>query len=186
MDIRLDAVTGFNANLTPEERGEIRELRLRCFGPPEQRTPHPLVISPDDDLRYLIRVWEDGLLVSCHWLTERTILVREQLARIAGIRGVATDPAHRRRGFGAAAMRHSAEFIWRERKPDFAMLLSSVMAVPFYQSLGWQIVEGPIWFDQPGGKLDLCAVLPDRPGMVLLPEGGTLPRGPFDLCGLPF
>jgi hypothetical protein len=186
MTVQLCPVTGFNANLTPEERLEIRDLRLRCFGPPERRTPHPLVISPDSDLRYLTRVWHDGLLVSCHWLMERTILVQGQPARIAGIRGVATDPAHWRRGFGATAMRHSADFIWRELRPDFAMLLSSVMAVPFYQNLGWQIVEGPIWFDQPNGKLDLCVVLPDRPGMALLPEGGTLPSGPFDLCGLPF
>lgn len=186
MDVRLCPVTGFNASLTPEERREIHDLRVRCFGPPDQRSPHPLVIAPDDDLRYLVRGWEDGLLVSCHWLTERTILVQEQPARIAGIRGVATDPAHRRRGFGAAAMRCSADFIWQELRPDFAMLLSSVMAVPFYQSLGWQIVEGPVWFDQPGGKLDLGVVLPDRPAMVLLPEGARLPHGPFDLCGLPF
>jgi hypothetical protein len=186
VDVRLCPVTGFNANLTPEERGEIRDLRTRCFGPPEQRPPHPLVNSPDDDLRYLVRVWEDGLLVSCHWLTERTILVQEQPAQIVGIRGVATDPAHRRRGFGAAAMRHSADFIWQEIRPDFGMLLSSVMGVPFYLSLGWQIVDGPVWIDQPSGKIDKCAILPDRPAMVLLPEGATLPRGPFDLCGLPF
>ena len=186
MDVQLCPVSGFNANLTPDERGEIRDLRLRCFGPPEQRTPHQLVYSPDDDIRYLVRVWEDGLLVSCHWLTERTILVEEQPAWIAGIRGVATDPAHRRRGFGAAAMRHSAAFIWRELRPDLAMLLSSEMAVPFYQRLGWQIAAGPTYYDQPGGKECLNETLPERPTMVLLPEGGCLPPGPIDLCGLPF
>jgi hypothetical protein len=179
-------VTGFNASLTPEERVEIRDLRMRCVGPPEQRTPRPLTFAPNEDARYLTRVWEDGLLVTYLWLIERTILVQKQPARIVGFRSVATDPAHRRRGFGAAAMRHSADFIWRELKPDFSMLLSSVMGVPFYLSLGWQIVEGPVWIDQPSGKLDRAAIAPDRPTMVLLPEGAALPRGPFDLCGLPF
>jgi GNAT superfamily N-acetyltransferase len=179
-------VSGFTASLTPEERRELSDLRVRCVGPPEQRPRHPLTFAPNEDARYLTRVWEDGLLVSCHWINERAILVQEQPARIAGIRGVMTDPAHRRRGFGAAAMRCSAEYIRRELQPDFGMLLSSVMAVPFYLSLGWQIVEGPVWIDQPNGKLDRSVVAPDRPTMVLLPEGATLPHGPIDLCGLPF
>jgi GNAT superfamily N-acetyltransferase len=179
-------VTGFIDSLTPEGRREIRDLRMRCVGPPDQRTPHPLTFAPNEDARYLTRVWNDGLLVSYLWLIERTILVQGQPARIVGIRSVATDPAHRRRGFGTAAMRHTADFIWRELKPDFGMLLSSVMGVPFYLSLGWQIVEGPVWIDQPSGRLDRAVIAPDRPTMVLLPEGAALPQGPIDLCGLPF
>jgi hypothetical protein len=66
------------------------------------------------------------------------------------------------------------------------MLLSSEMAVPFYQSLGWQIVEGPVFCDQPAGKISLAEALPERPAMVLLPDGRDPPRGAVDLCGLPF
>ena len=186
MDVSLRPVTNFVEGLSAQERRELSDLATRCFGPPELRTPHPLTISPDEDTRYVVRVWEDGLLVSCLWITERTILVDGQPTRIAGIRGVRTDPPCRRRGFGAAAMRAAAEFIWRELRPDLAMLLSSEMAVPFYQRLGWQIIKGPVYFDQPTGKQNLNEVLPERPTMVLLPKGRDLTRGPVDLCGLPF
>jgi aminoglycoside 2'-N-acetyltransferase I len=186
MDVSLRPVTNLVGGLSPEECCELSDLFTRCFGPPESRTPHPLVIAPDEDTRYVVRVWEDGLLVSGLWITERTILVDGQPTRIAGIRGVRTDPAYRRRGFASAAMRAATDFIWRELRPDMAMLLSSEMAVPFYQSLGWQIIEGPVFFDQPTGKQNLRKVLPERPAMVLLPEGRDPSRGAVDLCGLPF
>jgi aminoglycoside 2'-N-acetyltransferase I len=185
-EVRLRPVTNFVEGLSDEERRELSDLAMRCFGPPEARTPHPLVIAPDEDTRYVVRVWDDGLLVSCLWITERTITVDGQPARIAGIRGVRTDSERRRRGYATAAMRRAAEFIWSDIRPDLAMLLSSEMAVPFYQSLGWQIIEGPVYYDQPTGKQNLNEVLPERPTMVLLPEGRDLPRGAVDLCGLPF
>jgi GNAT superfamily N-acetyltransferase len=186
MDVSLRPVTNLVGGLSPDECRELSDLFTRCFGPPESRTPHPLVISPDEDTRYIVRVWQDGLLVSGLWITERTILVDGQPTRIAAIRGVRTDPAYRRRGLASAAMRAAADFIWSELRPDLAMLLSSEMAVPFYESLGWQIIARPVYFDQPTGKQDLCEVLPERPAMVLLPAGRELPRGAVDLCGLPF
>jgi GNAT superfamily N-acetyltransferase len=186
MDVSLRPVTNFVEGLSTDERRELSDLATRCFGPPKLRTPHPLTIAPDEDTRYVVRVWEDGRLVSCLWITERTILVAERPAQIAGIRGVRTDPAYRRRGLGTAAMRCAEDFIWRELQPDLAMLLSSEMAVPFYQSLGWQVIAGPVLCDQPAGKINLTEVLPERPAMVVLPAGRDLPRGAVDLCGLPF
>ena len=186
MGVSRRPVTSFVDSLSAEERRELSDLATRCFGPPESRTPHPLTISPDEDTRFVVRVWESGRLVSCLWITERTILIDGRSTRIAGIRGVRTDPAYRRRGVATAAMRVAADFIWRELRPDLAMLLSSEMAVPFYRSLGWRIIEGPVYFDQPAGKQNLNEVLPERPAMVLLPEGRDPPRGAVDLCGLPF
>ncbi|MFN8634727.1 MAG: GNAT family N-acetyltransferase [Chloroflexota bacterium] len=179
-------ITNLMEGLSEHEREELGDLSIRCFGPPELRTPHPLVIAPDSDTRYVVRVWRAGLLVSCLWITERTILIDEHPTRIAGIRGVRTDPAHRRQGFGAAGMRAAEEFVWRELRPDLAMLLSSEMAVPFYQSLGWQVAAGPTYYDQPTGRECLNETLPERPTMVLLPDGGSMSPGPIDLCGLPF
>jgi GNAT superfamily N-acetyltransferase len=186
MDVSLQPVTNLVGGLSPDERREVSDLFTRCVGPPESRTPHPLAIAPDEDTKYIVRVWEDGLLVSNLWITERTILVDGQSTQIAAIRGVRTDPAYRRCGLASAAMRAAIDFIWSDLRPDLAMLLSSEMAVPFYQSLGWRIISGPVYFDQPTGKQDLCEVLPERPAMVLLPEGRDLPRGAVDLCGLPF
>src|SRR3712207_81058 len=125
MDVSVRPVTDLVGGLSPEERRELSDLSTRCFGPPESRTPHPLVIAPDEDTKYIVRVWEEGLLVSGLWVTERTILTDGQATRIAGIRGVRTDPAYRRRGFASAAMRAATGFIWRELRSDMAMRLSS-------------------------------------------------------------
>jgi aminoglycoside 2'-N-acetyltransferase I len=187
MDVDLRPVTNLVGGLSPEACRELSDLFTRCFGPPESRTPHPLVIAPDDDTKYIVRVWDDGLLVSGLWITERTILADGQPTRIAGIRGVRTDPAYRRRGYAAAGMRSAQDFIWRELRPNLAMLHSSVMAVPFYESLGWRAIDGPVYCDQPAGKLNVTEKLPQNPIMVLLPAGRQdLPHGPVDLCGLPF
>lgn len=187
MRVALTAITNFVEGLSDAERRELRDLAVRCFGPPEQRPPHPLTIAPDEDTKFIVRVWGDhGPLVSCLWITERTIRVDGRSAHVAGIRGVRTDPAHHRRGFASAAMRHAEAFIWRELRPDLAMLHSSIMAVPFYESLGWRAIEGPVFCDQPGGTLNVTDRLPENPFMVVVPAGADVPRGPIDLCGLPW
>jgi GNAT superfamily N-acetyltransferase len=177
------------ADLSPEDQRELNELELRCctqgVPAPEHHAPR-LVPAPADDTKYVIRVWEGGMLVSCLWITERTILIDGRPAYVAGIRGVRTDPEYRRRGFAGAAMRRAADFIWKELRPELALLLSSEMAVPFYRSLGWQIVTGPVFCQQPGGIVNVTEALPNNPAMVLLPAGGQVPRGSIDLCGLPW
>lgn len=171
--------------ISAEKQQELDALEVRCFGPPEQHELR-LVPAPADDTKYVVRVWEGDLLVSCLWITERTILVAGRETQVAGIRGVRTDPEYRRRGFASAAMRCAAEFIWKEMRPEFALLLSSEMAVPFYQRLGWQTVSGPVFCQQPDGHINLTAALPNNPAMVLVPDGTQLPQGGIDLCGLPW
>lgn len=175
------------SDLTADGRRELNELGVRCFGPPEQqRQSLHLVPAPADDSKHVVRVWEGDRLVSCLWLTERTILIAGRGTDVAEIRGVRTDPAYRRRGFGAAAMRRAADFIRQEPRPDLALLLSSEMAVPFYRSLGWRAIAGPVLCEQPGGTVNLTETLPNNPAMVLLPVGGQVPRGTVDLCGFPW
>ena len=173
------------ADLSAEEQRELNELEVRCFGPPEQHELR-LVPSPAHDTKYVVRVWEGDLLVSCLWINERTILVDGRRTNVAGIRGVRTDPEYRRRGLAGAAMQRTADFIWKEIRPELALLLSSEMAVPFYQSLGWRTVRGPVLCQQPGGSINVTEALPNNPAMVLVPVGGQVPRGSIDLCGLPW
>ena len=104
MRVALMAITSFVEGLSDAERAELRDLAVRCFGPPELRPPHPLTTAPDADTLFVVRVWDEGLLVTCSWITERTILVDGRPARAAGIRGVRTDPARRRCGFASAPM----------------------------------------------------------------------------------
>jgi GNAT superfamily N-acetyltransferase len=97
-----------------------------------------------------------------------------------------THPDHRRLGFGRAAMARATRFIWEQVRPDMALLLSSEMAVPFYRSLGWKVLPGPVHCEQPGGRINYSERLPRAPAMVLLPGDGEPPKGPIDLSGLPF
>ena len=70
---------------------------------------------------------------------------------------------------------------------DFVASLESVMAAPSYESLGWRLIPGPTFCEQPGGRITMTELLPGNSIMVLLADGGTAgKRGAVDLCGLPF
>src|SRR5512133_1152524 len=100
-------------DLSAEDQQELSDLEVRCFGPLEQHELI-LVLAPADDTKYVVRVGEDRLLVSCLWITERTILVDGRRTHVAGIRGVRTDLEYRRRGLAGAAMRRATAFIREE------------------------------------------------------------------------
>ena len=189
------------------DRLEMRRFEEDALGPPDRRRPTPgdrlawAELDPPDS--WLIRVRDgcsDHRLVSRAFVIRRTIVVGGRSTRAAGLRGVLTHPAHRRRGAGSAGMRRAAHFIWDELCPDIALLLSSTMAVPFYERLGWRVVPGTVFCDQPDGRLNYSAAFPDCPAMVLLPaasNGEQSTAGPprpsqpafadeIDLCGLPW
>jgi hypothetical protein len=71
---------------------------------------------------------------------------------------------------------------------NFALLFSSAMAVPFYKSLGWQVVAGTVTCEQPDGRIDYTASLPpEAPVMALaLREDAALPSASIHVCGLPW
>ena len=94
------------ADLSPEDQRELNELELRCFGPPEHHALR-LVPAPAADTKYVVRVWDGDVLISCLWITERTILVDGRRTFVAGIRGVRTAP--RTGGAGLLAQRCAAQ-----------------------------------------------------------------------------
>src|SRR5207248_4809680 len=110
-----------------------------------------------------------------------------QEIRVAGIRGVVTDSDHRRRGYGRAVMERAQELMRSFPDCDFALLFSSVMAVPFYEYLGWRPLPCRVTCDQPGGRIDYTEALPTAPVMVLaLHELAELPPGAVHVLGLPW
>jgi aminoglycoside 2'-N-acetyltransferase I len=178
-------------DLSEADHRELRELLERVHGPPEawQELPAGQLrfarVDPDAD--HAIRVWEDGQLVSTLVGMERAILVDERRTRAGGIRGVRTHPEYRRRGFASAAMRRATDVLWQDRRVELGLLLSSEMAVPFYRSLGWKVIKGPVLCEGPdGGVFNYTERLPQCPAMVLVPAAGQLPVGTVDLCGLPW
>ena len=135
----------------------------------------------------MIRVHQDSRLVSRVVVIERTVMVDGRRVRAGGISGVRTDPEFRRRGYASAAMRRAADVFWPDLRVDLGLLLSSEMAVPFYRSLGWEAINGPVLCEGPGGGVvDYAELKPRCSAMALVPAGGRLPVGTVDLCGLPW
>ena len=175
-------------SLSSEESAELRDLNVRVHGPPEARRLTPvmqLTWAGIADTLCVVRVRHGGLLVSSLYVNERRILVNGKQQHAGGIRAVLTDPAYRRRGFARTALQRGMTFMLDELRVEMGLLLSSQMAVPLYQRLGWQIFDGPVLCEQPAGTLNYTELMPGHPPMVLLPAGG-LSRGTIDMCGLPW
>jgi GNAT superfamily N-acetyltransferase len=175
-------------DLEPEELEAWKRLVKKAHPPGEARLGSDIrwaELDPETD--YLIRLWDEDELRACGWVTQRTVSVSGRETRVAGIRGVVTDPDQRRRGYGRAVMEQAQELMRLFADVEFALLFSSVMAVPFYESLGWRAIRGPVTCDQPSGRIDYTDALPTAPVMVLgLRPSADLPAGPVDVRGLPW
>jgi GNAT superfamily N-acetyltransferase len=173
-------------DLAGDELDEWEQLAKSANRSPEARLGSDLrwaELTAEDSL---IRLWDEDELRACAWVTQRAIDIAGREARVAGVRGVATDPEHRRRGYGTAVMERAHELM-RSLPCELALLFSSVMAVRFYESLGWRAIGGPVTCEQPGGAIDYTERLPTAPVMALvLREGVELPSGPIDVRGLPW
>ena len=131
------------------------------------------------DWHVMVRV--DGALVSYLAIVERVGAVNGRPVKLGGVGGVATLPEWRGRGLASAAMEKAAAFMDEELGVEFGLLLVDEATAPFYGRLGWELVPGPLVFDQPGGKV----TFPDLT-MVLPFAGRKWPPGTIDLRGLPW
>jgi len=93
----------------------------------------------DAETDFLIRLRDEDALRACAWVTTQLISICGEELRVAGIRGVMTDPDRRRRGYGRAVMERAQALMRSQTDCEIALLFSSVMAVPFYESLGWRL-----------------------------------------------
>lgn len=131
--------------LKPEELEEWKRLVKKAQPPGEVRLGsdlHWADLAPETD--YLIQLWDEDELRACVWVTQRAISISGRETLVAGIRGVVTDPEQRRRGYGRAVMERAHELMRSFADCEFAVLFSSVMAVPFYEDLGWRAIRGPV------------------------------------------
>ena len=124
-------------------------------------------------------------LVSFLNLVERTALVDGKQTKLVGINNVITLPQWRKRGFSTLAMNEASSFIFKKLDATCGLLLCSTALVPFYEGLGWQQMQCPVYFDQPGGKVKWesnVMVLPRNTQEKLKAEQADQ----IDLCGLPW
>ena len=101
--------------------------------------------------------------------------------RLGGIGGVATHPEWRGRGLATLALRLAEVWLRELLLADFGLLICSQARRPFYERLGWRVVDGPLVFDQPTGKVTFGDVT-----MVLPCLRSEWPTGTIDLRGLPW
>jgi len=175
-------------DLEPRELEEWKRLVKKAHPPGEERLGSDIRwadLDPETD--YLIRAWDEDELRACAWVTKRIVRVSGRETLVAGIRGVVTDPDQRRRGYGRAVMERAQELMRSFADVEFGVLFSSVMAVPFYATLGWRAIRGPVTCDQPSGRIDYTKALPTAPVMVLgLRPSVDFPASPVDVQGLPW
>jgi aminoglycoside 2'-N-acetyltransferase I len=175
--------------LDPSELEEWERLASKAHPPGEARLGSDLSWADlDADTDFLVRLRDDGgELRACAWVTRRSVRVGGRTIVVAGVRGVLTDPDRRRRGYGRAVMLRAHTLMQSFAECELALLFSSVMAVPFYEALGWRTIEGPVTCEQPRGRIDYTATLPLAPIMVLpLRPDADLPSGAVEIDGLPW
>lgn len=147
------------ADLPAEELAAIHRWLIEVFEPGE-----------DELYRHTdayVRVWHGDQWVSLVEIVEVTITVGGQPLRIGGIGGVSTFAAFRRRGYSSAALREAARYLFDVLGAEFGVLFCDRHRIPFYERLGWRLVEQPFRFtwkrDQPPVVEDHFMVL-ERPG----------------------
>jgi ribosomal protein S18 acetylase RimI-like enzyme len=119
--------------------------------------------------------------VSCVGIVERTGTVHGQPVKLGGIGGVATLPTYRRRGLAEAALRKAQAFMRDQLRVEFGLLICNQQMIPYYRKLGWQVVEGPLVFQQPQGPVIFEDVTMILPGIRQ-----EWPPGVIDLGGPPW
>jgi aminoglycoside 2'-N-acetyltransferase I len=176
------------ADLTPDDMSEWEKLAAVVHPPGEKRLSAQLDWAPlESRTDYSIRLWSEGELRACAWVTQRAVTVEGRPTKVAGIRGVMTHPAYRRFGYGRLVMER-AHALFADLGVDFGLLFSSEMAVPFYESLGWRRVSNPVTCEQPGGPIRYQDHIPaSAPVMARMPSSAAqMPTGTIDLLGLPW
>ena len=162
------------SELTASEREHIRDWILAEFDPDVDGFEWA-------DVDYHVLVWEDDLLVAHVEIVQRTGQVDGKPVSLGGIGGVVTLPEWRGHGLGSTAMKQAMNFMCAELGAEFGLLICDPDAISFYKRLGWEVVEGPLVFDQRGEKMTSPDVT-----MVAACGARKMPRGVIDLCGPPW
>ncbi len=104
-----------------------------------------------------------------------------QFGVIGGLGGVITLPEARGRGLARQVVGRATEFFRDDLQASFGLLFCLPRLVPFYRSLGWQLVEPGVLINQPGGKI------PSPVPVMVLPFGEEpWPAEQVDLDSFPW
>lgn len=160
--------------LQPKLKEDIKEWLVSEF------------IEDDDntiwsDVDWHILGWSDIELVGHLDVLNREVIVDGVRVSIAGIGGVVTMVGWRGKGIASKLMRETHHFLAEEVNADFGLLMCDKNRITFYQDLGWMLIDNPLEYDQPSGKVifDDC--------VMIYPLGQIdFPSGKIDIQGCPW
>ena len=119
-------------------------------------------------------------LVSFYNIVLRDVAFDQSEFKIAGISNVITPNKHRKNGYASKMLTDSEAFIFNEISANYGLLLCADPMVPFYERLGWYLVESDVYFNQSGGKQ-----LWESNARILSDSANIYPEV-IDLNGLPW
>ena len=130
---------------------------------------------------WAVMVWEDEDMVSNIHIIERTVKVGDEWVKLGGIGNIATKVEWRKRGYASSALKVAQNFLVNPLQVDFGLMIATKEMIPHYERVGWRVVADSLLIDQPEGRTTL-----NSPVLVLSVLKQNWPRGPIDLCGLPW
>jgi hypothetical protein len=160
--------------LTDEERERLFGWGENIFGIEDS-----LYTWRPKDLHVVLDV--DGKSASHVGLVDHVVSVAGKHVRVGGVGAVATNGLMHGHGYAQKTMRYAEKYMCEELKVEFGLLFCLDRLKPFYERQNWQLLNEPVEFDQPSGKM----VSPLNV-MVLPCKDETWPAGTTDLCSLPW
>jgi predicted acetyltransferase len=119
----------------PDELDEMLSVMCEAFHLPFGPARDVFYRDPYFDVRHKRVLTVDGRIASCLTIVDSPMCIGQSVVRVAGVAGVATRPADRRRGY-ATRLLEEALPILREEGYGLAALFAT--APSFYKRLNWE------------------------------------------------
>jgi predicted acetyltransferase len=166
--------------VTPELDRQMEQLYQIAFHEDEKNEPEPDASNVEGNypLNWFVLGRVGSELVTQLLLLTREIRVGDQKIQVVGIGGVGTHPKWRHRGYASALLSVAEEFIRKEIKVPFGLLVCAPATRPLYERAGWRYVADHLLFEEAGQQqtMDACV-------MILPLAQNDWPIGEINLCG---
>jgi predicted GNAT family N-acyltransferase len=165
--------------LSPADRAATTALMDEAFGSAPDDEAGGMAWATSDETA--IARDPEGRVAAIAGVVHRDGTLDGAPVRLAGIGGVATATALRRRGYARAALDRALVAV-DAHDPDLTVLICDPARMPFYARVGFAPFSGTTWMEQ-GGERVVLDMEPTmiRPGRLPAPADGEL-----DLCGAPW
>ncbi|UCF78572.1 MAG: GNAT family N-acetyltransferase [Candidatus Eiseniibacteriota bacterium] len=110
-----------------------------------------------------------------------TVTVGSQKISICGIGAVVTRGDAQKRGLARKLLAQVINWAKESTEAEFGFLFCRPPLVPFYESMGWQLLKDPVLIEQSSGRMESPI-----PAMVLPLTEAKWPPGEVILGGLPW